>query len=145
MIAFFSEPRSHEEYDTALLRGSRAVFHGGKIDASQKSLIAAMHKRRRTIAGFALLGLAIAAAIYVYVLTFDYTKPHGPKDLAIGIACFIFCPPTLLFTMCIDCEVSGWGGVFWFSIVGVLNAAIYVAIGSVVDSLKRRAKPRNLL
>jgi hypothetical protein len=31
--------------------------------------------------------------------------------------------PTLLFTVCIDCEVSGWGSVIIFSLVGVLNAA----------------------
>jgi hypothetical protein len=103
-----------------------------------------MHKRWKTIAGFSLLGLVIAGAVFVYALSFDYTKPLAPKDSAIGIAWFILCPPTLLFAMCIDCEVSGWGGVVIFSIVGALNAGIYGAIGSVVDSLKRKAKPRNL-
>jgi hypothetical protein len=58
----------------------------------------------------------------------------------IGIAWFIFCPPTLLFAMCVDCEVSGWGGVIIFSIIGGFNAALYAAVGAVVDSLQRKSK-----
>jgi hypothetical protein len=49
-----------------------------------------------------------------------------PREIAMELYStpFVFHrSPTLLFTVCIDCEVSGWGSVIIFSLVGVLNAA----------------------
>jgi len=38
-----------------------------------------MRKPWKTIVGFALLGLAIAAVLYVHDLLYDYTKPSNPR------------------------------------------------------------------
>jgi hypothetical protein len=48
----------------------------------------------------------------------------------------ILCPPQLLFTFCIDCEVIGWGGFIMYSIIGVLNVALYSVIGALVVGLR---------
>lgn len=101
--------------------------------------MAAIRKPWQIIVGFALLGLAIAAAIYVYSIFYDYTKPPNGSDLAVGIASFVLCPPTLLFVGCIDCEVIGWDGFYMFSIIGLLNAALYAAIGAVVVASRKRS------
>jgi hypothetical protein len=91
-----------------------------------------MRRRWKTIIGCALLGLAIAAVCYAYAAFFDYAKPMNGFGFAIIVISMILCPPQLLFAACIDCEVFGRGGFIMYSIVGVLNAALYAAIGSVV-------------
>jgi hypothetical protein len=102
-------------------------------------VVAPVRKPWQIIVGFALLGLTIAAALYVYAVFYDYTKPLNSIDLVLGIASFILCPPTLLFVTCIDCEVIGWGGVIMYSIIGVLNAALYAAVGSVVVGPRKKS------
>ena len=98
-----------------------------------------MLKSRKIIFGFALIGLAIAAALYVYALSFNYTKRLTPWDVVVGFVSFIFCPPTLLLAGCIDCEISGWNGVFIFSTVGLLNAALYAVIAAMVLSFRQKS------
>ena len=87
--------------------------------------------------GFALLGLAIAGACYAYAAFYDYTKPMHGLDFAVMAISMILCPPQLLFAFCIDCEVIGWGGFIMYSIVGVLNAALYSVIGALVVGLRK--------
>jgi hypothetical protein len=77
----------------------------------------------------ALAGLVVAAACYAYAAFYDYTKPMSGLDTALMIVSLIFCPPQLIFAACIDCEVIGWSGLFMYSIIGVLNAALYAIIG----------------
>jgi hypothetical protein len=84
------------------------------------------------ILGFALLGLAIAAASYLYAAFYDYSKPTNALDIAVGFVSMILCPPQLIFVMCIDCEVIGWDGFIMYSIIAVLNAALYALVGKVV-------------
>ena len=96
-----------------------------------------MRKPRKTIVGFALLGLAIAGASYAYWAFYDYTEPMNGVRLAVATISMILCPPQLLFTFCIDCEVIGWGGFIMYSIIGVLNAALYSVIGVLVVGLRK--------
>ena len=98
-----------------------------------------MRKPWRVIGGFAALGLAIAAVIYVLSLIYDYSSHANAIGVALGLASFILCPPTLLFVTCIDCEVTGWNGVYMFAIIGLLNAALYAVIGAVVVSLRKKS------
>jgi hypothetical protein len=71
-----------------------------------------MSKEWRVILRFAALGLAVPAAIYIYSLFIDYTKPTTLLDIVLGILSFVLCPPSLLATLCIDCEVGThrWSG-----------------------------------
>jgi hypothetical protein len=80
------------------------------------------------IVGFALLGLAMAAASYAYTV-FTTTKPFNVLDVVFTI----LCPAQLIFAACIDCEVTGWDGVAMYSIIGVLNMALYAVIGKIVS------------
>jgi hypothetical protein len=99
-----------------------------------------MRRGWKTIIGFALLGLAIAAICYAYAAFYDYTKPmNGLRFAMVGLS-MILCPPQLLFAACIDCEVIGRGGFIMYSIVGVLNAALYASIGSVVVRLRKKSE-----
>ena len=85
------------------------------------------------IVGFALLGLVIAAAAYAYAAFYNYGKPTNAFDIAMMFVSVILCPPQLIFAMCLDCEVIGWDGFTMYSIIGVLNAALYAIIGKIVS------------
>jgi hypothetical protein len=62
--------------------------------------------------------------------------------VALWMISMILCPPQLLFVLCIDCEVIGMGGFIMYSIIGVLNAALYAILGSVLLGLRRgRSSP----
>ena len=99
-----------------------------------------MRKSWKTIVGFALIGLAVAALSYVLALSHDYDKPWNPGVLVLGIAFFILCPPSWLFVMCIDCEVGGWDGlILYVVIIGLLNAALYAVIGAVIVGLRNKS------
>ena len=96
-----------------------------------------MRKPWKTIAAFALIGLLVAAASYAYAAFGDYTKPMNGFRFALLTASMIFCPPQFLFILCIDCEVIGTDGLIMYSIVGVLNAALYAAVGAIFVRLRR--------
>lgn len=98
-----------------------------------------MRNRWKTIASFAGFGLAIAAVLYIQAFFHDYTKPMNSRDLTFGIASFVLCPPSLLFVLCIDCEVGGSGGLAMYSIIGLLNAALYAVIGMLFVALRNKS------
>lgn len=97
-----------------------------------------MHKPWKIITTFALLGLLVAAASYAYAAFYDYSKPMNGLKFALWATSVILCPPQLLYAFCIDCEVIGTNGLFMYSVVGVLNAALYAAIGAIFVRLRRR-------
>ncbi len=96
-----------------------------------------VHKPWKIIVGFALLGLAIANACYTHAAFYDYTKPMNGLKFVVETVSLILCPPQLLFIFCIGCEVIGWGGFIMYSIIGVLNAALYSVIGALVVGLRK--------
>jgi phage tail sheath gpL-like len=81
------------------------------------------------IVGFALLGLATAAASYGYAVFRDPAKPL----ILLDIASIILCPAQFIFAMCIDCEATGWDGFTTYSIIGAANMALYAVIGKIVS------------
>src|SRR5262249_18213792 len=97
-----------------------------------------MGKPAKIITAFAVFGLIVAAAAYAYAARDDYTKPMSGFRYAVTTTSIILCPPQLLFTFCIDCEAIGWGGFIMYSMIGVLNAALYAVIGAIFVSLRRK-------
>ena len=84
---------------------------------------------------FALCGIVIAAAIYTHYVSYDFTKPASTVDVTIGIAEIVFCPPSLLSALCIDCEVGTSAGLQIWSIIALLNGGLYWIFAAF---LKRR-------
>ena len=96
-------------------------------------MVLAIRARWKIIAGFAVLGFAVTACFYALNTYHDYTKPFGSLDAVSGLANMILCPPVLLFVWCIDCEYGTPAGLQIFLImVGLLNAALYAAIGMAI-------------
>jgi len=88
---------------------------------------------------FAMVGLLVTVISYLYLLyVFNWHSPTQ-LDIRVGWASTILCPPSLLFSWCIDCEVGTAGGVVAYRISGFLNAILYGLIGSW---LKRRETRR---
>jgi hypothetical protein len=75
---------------------------------------------------------------YAYAAFFDYTAPMNGFKSVLMSASMILCPPRLLFTFCIACEVIGVDGFIMYSIIGVLNMALYAVIGAIVAGLRNR-------
>jgi hypothetical protein len=92
-----------------------------------------VRKPWKTIVGFALLGLTIAALCFAYATVYDYTKPMNRLDFAVFAISIVLCPSQLLFVSCIDCEM----GFTMFSIIGGLNAGLYALIGYIFASLRK--------
>lgn len=92
-------------------------------------------KAWKIVGSFALLGLAMAALSYANAAFHDYAKPMNGFDFALLATSVILCPPQLLFAFCIDCEVIGWSGFIMYSIIGVLNVALYMAIGAAISGV----------
>jgi len=84
----------------------------------------------KIIFAFALVGLAVAGLVYAYSAFSDFTRPMTSWDTAVILGSVIVCPPQLLFAWCIDCEVRGWDGFVMYSIIGMLNAFLYGAVGA---------------
>jgi hypothetical protein len=84
-------------------------------------------------------GINRETASYAYAAFYDYSKPMNGFDLAVSAVSAILCPPQLLFVMCIDCEVIGWDGFIMYSIIAVLNAALYAVIGVIAVAGRKGA------
>jgi hypothetical protein len=95
-------------------------------------------KRWQVIVGFALLGMLAAAVVYAYSAFRDYTKPENAFHAVLDIGSVVLCPPTLFFAGCIDCEAVGWSGFVMYSIIGVMNAALYAVVGTIISGWRRR-------
>jgi hypothetical protein len=96
-----------------------------------------MSKSAKTVVGFTLLGLAVAALCYLHAVLLDYTKPMNWLDTIIVPISVILCPAQLIFAGCIDCEATGWDGFIMYSIIGTLNAVIYMLVGFLLVALRK--------
>jgi hypothetical protein len=102
-----------------------------------------MRRSWKIILGFALVGLAMAGLSYADAALRDYSKPMNGLDFAMMAASVIFCPAQLIFAACIDCEVVGRDGFIMYSIIGVLNMAMYALLGMIVSLLKRTRRAKS--
>jgi len=87
-----------------------------------------MLKQKKLIIGFRVTGLGIAGALFSY-LEFTNYRPLKPALLGAAI---IFCPPSLLSLMFLDIEPHTAEEVFGWLVIGVINSALYGAIGALV-------------
>lgn len=98
-----------------------------------------MRKPWPFLPSFALLGLLIAYASYACEAFHDYSKPETEFHLASGVISVILCPPELILMACIDCETpTGRDGFATYSMIGLLNAALYALIGAIIVSFRSR-------
>jgi len=97
-----------------------------------------MPKSRKIVFGFVLLGLAVTGVCYAFAALHDYSKPWTGLDSALTLLSVIVCPPQLIFAFCIDCEVIGWNGFVQYAIIGLLNTALYAAVGALVAGLRKK-------
>lgn len=102
-----------------------------------------MSNQSKIVSSFAAAGLLVAVTCGVYAALVDYsTSSHG-LGLTLAIISVILCPPQLLFGFCIDCEVTGVGGLIMYSIIGVLNVALYALVGFVFVKLRKPSSRMN--
>jgi hypothetical protein len=95
-----------------------------------------MRKDSRFILAFAVFGLAIAGGIAAY-MTFS-----GLFDEVIFTAFVILCPPALLITPFHEAMKAKGGSYLIWSMIGLLNAGIYAAIGAAIIGLRSGSRTR---
>jgi drug/metabolite transporter (DMT)-like permease len=84
-----------------------------------------LRKRRRRIVGMAILGMAIAAAMFSYAEITNY-KTMPPTLIVVVV---LLCPPSLLSIAFLDLEPHTLSLAFGWLLIGMANAALYAAIG----------------
>jgi hypothetical protein len=100
-----------------------------------------MRKRGRLITGFAALGFAIAAIIYASIAFTPVSDPPSRTEIFLGVISVVLCPSSLLSIPLFDIEPYTIPGVIvWFTI-GLINSALYAAIGAVVARFVRNTDP----
>ena len=98
---------------------------------------AAEKKIRRQMLILAAAGFLMALVIWAYS-ELTNASPPPPINLPLWTAFVVLCPPSLLTVPLIDVEPGSMDfAIEWF-VVGVLNAALYVAIGGGIAVLWKR-------
>jgi hypothetical protein len=87
-----------------------------------------MLKQKKLIIGFGVTGLGIAGALFSY-LEFTNYRPLRPALLGAAI---IFCPLSLLSVFFLDIEPHTAEEVLGWFVIGLINSALYGAIGALV-------------
>jgi len=96
-----------------------------------------MFKNNKVVAYLALAGFLITAVLYLCWSLHDYTKPPTTFWVAVGLASFVLCPPSLLSILCIDCEAGTASGLPMYLLIAIMNAGLYSAIGFFVLKVRR--------
>ena len=84
------------------------------------------------LAGF---GLAIGIALFAYL---EFTS-YAELNPVLLVASVVFCPPSLLSMLFMDFEPHTIEAFAAWSLVALLNSALYAAIGAVVAKYFRRS------
>ena len=96
--------------------------------------VAVRRKRRRLAIGLAVFGLLVAAAFFAY---FETDPPLGnPTVLWVAEIALFLCPGSLLFVTSIDIEPQTTGFAIMWLLIGLMNLAVYGAIGVVVGRFR---------
>jgi len=97
-------------------------------------------QKRRLIIGFALLGLAITAAIYAVMSFIPYSETPSRTEIFLGAVSLILCPPGLLTVPLFDIEPYTIPGAVLWLIVGLMNSALYAAIGALIGRFRWKSE-----
>jgi hypothetical protein len=95
-----------------------------------------MSKDRRAIFRFAAVGLGIAVVWIVYQMLAN-PSPWSPLNNLLSVIFVILCPPVLLTFPLIDVEIGDGGSYAIWTVLALLNAALYAAIGSAFVRLRK--------
>ncbi len=95
-----------------------------------------MSKDRRTIFRFAAVGLGINVVWIVYQMLAN-PSPWSSLNNLLSVIFMILCPPVLLTFPLIDVEIGDGGSYAIWTVVALLNAALYAAIGSAYVGLRK--------
>ncbi|SRR5216683_6763294 len=96
-----------------------------------------MSKDWRTILGFTAVGLGITVAFVAYQVLTD-SSPPPPPNIPLYLICMILCPPSFLTIPLIDVEIGSEGIYPLWTIVALINAALYAVIGAAYVGLRRK-------
>jgi len=89
---------------------------------------------------YGFLGLAVTSFFVAYqVVTDSYPSPPAPLTDYLVVLFFVVCPPSLLSIPIIDAEIGTSGFYFVWSIIGLLNAALYAAIAAMIASRRKKS------
>ena len=96
-----------------------------------------MSKDRQTIFRFAVVGFGVAV---VWLVCHMLANPSQWSALnnALSVMFIISCPPVLLTFPLIDAEIGTVGTYLVWTVVALLNAALYAAIGSAYVGLRKK-------
>ena len=83
---------------------------------------------------FAMLGLSITALFVVYQML---TEPGVSRDHVVMIGFVILCPPSLLSVPFVDIEVGTRAFYIMWTLIGILNAALYATIAALITRRKK--------
>jgi len=96
-----------------------------------------MRKWRRLIIGLAVLGFAMAAIVYASIAFTPVSEPPTQVEIFLGIISVILCPSALLSIPLFDIEPYTIPGAIVWLTIGLINSALYAAIGTVIARFVR--------
>jgi hypothetical protein len=99
-----------------------------------------LRKHWKSVLRFAVVGFVVPAAWVAYEVVFD---PSG-RSIIVALVFVVFCPPSLLSVPIIDAEIGTSAFYFVFSIVALLNAALYGFFATAVLRLRNKSTIRRV-
>jgi len=93
-----------------------------------------MSKFWRIILYSEAVGVVLALALYFLWATAGPGLSGWQENQVIGFL-QLLCPGSLIFMMCIDCEIGTDPGIMWLLIVVGVNLAAYAVLGAILAAL----------
>jgi len=86
----------------------------------------------------AVLGFAVTAAFVSYQLVTADSQSPISRNSTLMVVFVVLCPPSLLSLPFVDAEVGTNGFYFLWTVIGVLNAAIYASVRALIGRRLQR-------
>jgi hypothetical protein len=99
-----------------------------------------MQQPRKPTIVLAIVGFSIAVIIFGYAELPDSSAPTPPPvNVPLWTAFMILCPPSLLSVPLMEVAPGSIDFVLLWLIIGLLNSALYAAIGAGISKLFRKS------